>query len=102
MSCDFPHLPLLAEAALAAEGVRAGDFRWVPWRGSGMETRAMLEPLRRSEVEAVFLIVWNHGDFIAEGLPLRRLPSRALDRIRLSSCLRVSEPGRNSSSASAR
>jgi hypothetical protein len=38
-----------------------------------------------------FLIDWNAGDFIAEGLQLRRLPSKALDRIRLSSCLWVSE-----------
>ena len=91
ISCDFPHLQSLAGAALAEEGVQTGDFRWIPWRGSGMETRAMLEPLRRGEVDAVFLIDWNHGDFIAEGLPLRRLPSKALDRIRLSSCLWTSE-----------
>jgi NitT/TauT family transport system substrate-binding protein len=51
----------------------------------------MIEPLRNGKVDAVFLIDWNDGDFIAEGLPLRRLPSRALDRIRLSSCLWVSE-----------
>jgi NitT/TauT family transport system substrate-binding protein len=51
----------------------------------------MLDPLRRGDVDAVFLIDWNAGDLIAEGLPLRRLPSKALDRIRLSSCLWVSE-----------
>ncbi len=87
LACDFAHLQPLAEAALAEEGVAPGSYRWVPWRGSGMATRAMLEPLRKGEVDAVFLIDWNHGDFVAEGLPLRRLPSRALDRIRLSSCL---------------
>lgn len=87
ITCDFPHLQPLAEAALAEEGVSPDDFRWAPWRGSGMETRAMLSPLRGGEVDAVFLIDWNHGDFIAEGLPLRRLPSRALDGIRLSSSL---------------
>jgi hypothetical protein len=56
-----------------------------------MATRDMIAPLRAGEIDAVFLIDWNHGDFIAEDLPLRRLPSRALDRIRLSSCLWTSE-----------
>jgi NitT/TauT family transport system substrate-binding protein len=91
ISCDFPHLQPLAEAALAEEGVPRGTYRWAQWRGSGMQTRGMLEPLRRGDVDAVFLIDWNAGDFVAEGLPLRRLPSKALDRIRLSSCLWVSE-----------
>jgi NitT/TauT family transport system substrate-binding protein len=91
ISCDFPHLQALAEAALAEEGVPRGTYRWAQWRGSGMETRGMLEPLRNGDVDSVFLIDWNAGDFIAEGLPLRRLPSMALDRIRLSSCLWVSE-----------
>lgn len=91
ISCDFPHLQALAEAALAEEGVPRGTYRWAQWRGSGMETRRMLDPLRNGDVDAVFLIDWNAGDFIAEGLQLRRLPSKALDRIRLSSCLWVSE-----------
>jgi NitT/TauT family transport system substrate-binding protein len=91
ISCDFPHLQALGEAALAEEGVPRGTYHWAQWRGSGMETRGMIEPLRRGDVDAVFLIDWNAGDFIAEGLPLRRLPSKALDRIRLSSCLWVSE-----------
>jgi NitT/TauT family transport system substrate-binding protein len=91
IACDFDHLRSLAEAALAEENVPAGAFEWAPWRGSGMQTRDMIAPLRTSEIDAVFLIDWNHGDFIAEGLPLRRLPSRALDRIRLSSCLWTSE-----------
>jgi NitT/TauT family transport system substrate-binding protein len=91
ISCDFPHLQALAKAALAEEGVPRGTYRWAQWRGSGMETCGMLEPLRSGNIDAVFLIDWNAGDFIAEGLPLRRLPSKALDRIRLSSCLWVSE-----------
>jgi NitT/TauT family transport system substrate-binding protein len=91
IACDFPHLQPLAESAFAEEGIPADAYRWVPWRGSGMGTRDMIEPLRSGAVDAVFLIDWNDGDFIAEGLPLRRLPSRALDRIRLSSCLWVSE-----------
>ena len=89
IACDFPDLQPLAEAALAEDGVATREFTWVPWRGSGMETREMLGPLRSGEVDAVFLIDWNHGDFIAEGLRLRRLPSRALERITLSSCLWV-------------
>jgi NitT/TauT family transport system substrate-binding protein len=91
IACDFDHLRSLAEAALAEEGVLAGSFEWVPWRGSGMETRTMIGPLREGAIDAVFLIDWNHGDFIAEGLEMRRLPSQALDRIRLSSCLWTSE-----------
>jgi NitT/TauT family transport system substrate-binding protein len=57
-----------------------------------METREMIGPLKAGEVDAVFLIDWNHGDFIAEGLPMRRLPSRALERITLSSCVWVASP----------
>jgi len=91
IACDFPHLQVLAESALAEENVPRGSYQWVPWRGSGMETGAMLDPLRGGEVNAVFLIDWNAGDFNANGLFLRRLPSKALDRIRLSSCLWVTE-----------
>jgi NitT/TauT family transport system substrate-binding protein len=92
IACDFPHLQPLAEAALAEEGVPRGSYQWIPWRGSGMQTREMIEPMRSFAVDAVFLIDWNDGDFIAGGLRLRRLPSRALDRIKLSSCLWVNEP----------
>ena len=93
IACDFPDLRPLAEAALAEEGVARSEITWVPWRGSGMETREMIGPLHAGEVDAVFLIDWNHGDFIAEGLHLRRLPSQALDRITLSSCLWVASAG---------
>jgi NitT/TauT family transport system substrate-binding protein len=91
IACDFPHLQALAESALAEENVPRCSYQWVSWRGSGMETLAMLDPLREGEVDAVFLIDWNAGDFIANGLFLRRLPSKALDRIRLSSCLWATE-----------
>lgn len=87
IACDFPHLQPLAEAALAEEGVPPGAYQWVAWQGSGMQAGMMIEPLRKRETDAIFLIDWNDGDFIARGLPLRRLPSIALDRIRLSSCL---------------
>ena len=91
IACDFDNLRPLAEAALAEEGVPTSSFEWVPWRGSGMEATGMIEPLRSSEVDAVFLIDWNDGDFTAAGLRLRRIPSKGLDRIRLSSCLWTSD-----------
>jgi NitT/TauT family transport system substrate-binding protein len=91
IACDFPHLQALAESALEEENVPRGSYQWVPWRGSGMETGAMLDPLRGGDVDAVFLIDWNAGDFNANGLFLRRLPSKALDHIRLSSCLWVTD-----------
>lgn len=87
IACDFEDLRPLAECALDAEGVAPGEVTFVPWRGSGMEARGMIGPLRRGEVDAAFIIDWNAGDFVAEDLPLRRLPSRALDAITLSSCL---------------
>jgi NitT/TauT family transport system substrate-binding protein len=52
----------------------------------------MVEPLRSGAVDAVFLIDWNDGDFLAEGLPLRRIPSIALDRLRMTSCLWLASP----------
>jgi NitT/TauT family transport system substrate-binding protein len=92
IACDFPDLQPLAEAALAEEGVPRGQVRFVGWRGSGMESRHLVEPLQTGAVDGVFLIDWNLGDFLAEGLRLRRLPSKALDRIRLSSCLWLAAP----------
>jgi NitT/TauT family transport system substrate-binding protein len=92
IACDFPDLQPLAESALAEEGVPRGQVTFVGWRGSGMETRHMLEPLKAGVVDGVFLIDWTHGNFIADGFRLRRLPSTALDRINLSSCLWVASP----------
>jgi NitT/TauT family transport system substrate-binding protein len=92
IACDFPHLQPLAESALAEEGVKPYEFTWAPWRGSGMEAGAMIEPLRSGAVDAVFLIDWNDGDFTAAGFPLRRLPSRTLDRLRMTSCLWLASP----------
>ena len=91
IACDFPHLQSLAEAALADEGVPRDSFLWVPWRGSGMEARGMVEPLRRGEIDALFLMDWNDGDFIAQGLPLRHLRAKLLERIRVSSCYWTTE-----------
>ena len=87
IACDFADLQPLAESALAEEGIAASEVTFVPWRGSGMEVRHMLESLRGGAVDGVFLIDWNHGDFIAEGMPMRRIPSRLMDEAELSSCL---------------
>jgi NitT/TauT family transport system substrate-binding protein len=86
VSCDFPHLHPLAEASLAEEGVPREAFEWVPWQGSGMEAGGMVGPLRERKVDALFLMDWNDGDFVAHGLPLRHLRSKLLERIRVSSC----------------
>ncbi len=87
IACDFADLQPLAESALAEEGIDASDVTFVPWRGSGMEVRHMLASLRDGTVDGVFLIDWNHGDFIAEDMPMRRIPSRLMDEAELSSCL---------------
>jgi ABC-type nitrate/sulfonate/bicarbonate transport system substrate-binding protein len=91
IACDFPRLQPLADAALADEGVEAGSYQWVGWHGSGMQTRHMVEPLRRGEIDAVFLMDWNDGGFVAEGFPLQHLRSRLLERIRVSSCYWTTE-----------
>src|SRR5439155_25492291 len=82
ISCAFPHLQPLAEAALAEEGVPHKTYRWTEWRGSGMETRGMLGRLRSGDVDAVFFFECSAGDLIAEGLSLRHLLCKALSRIR--------------------
>lgn len=87
ISCDFADLQPLAESALAEESIDPGEVVFVPWRGSGMEVLHMLAPLRDGAVDGVFLIDWNHGDFIAAGMPMRRIPSRLMDGAELSSCL---------------
>jgi len=92
IACDFPHLQPLAESALAEEGIGRHEFAWAPWRGSGMEAGQMIEPLRSGAVDAVFLIDWNDGDFTAAGFPVRRLPSKALDRLGTTSCLWLASP----------
>jgi ABC-type nitrate/sulfonate/bicarbonate transport system substrate-binding protein len=86
IACDFPRIQPLAEAALAEEGVPAGEFAWLPWQGSGMGIGEMIDPLRRGEVDALFLMDWTDGDAVARGLRLRHLPSRLLGRINVSSC----------------
>jgi NitT/TauT family transport system substrate-binding protein len=86
IACDFPHIQPLAEAALAEEQVPLGEFEWLPWRGSGMQIGDMIEPLRRGEVDAVFLMDWTDGDAVARGLKLRHIRSTLLERIRVSSC----------------
>src|SRR6516162_1818321 len=91
IACDFPHIQPLAEAALAEESVPPGEFKWVRWHGSGMQIQDMIEPLRRGEVDALFVMDWTDGDAIARGLKLRHLRSKLLERIRVSSCYWTTE-----------
>jgi NitT/TauT family transport system substrate-binding protein len=91
IACDFPHIQPLAEAALAEEGVAPSEFKWAPWQGSGMQVQDMIDPLRRGEVDALFLMDWTDGDAIARGLKLRHLRSTLLERIRVSSCYWTTE-----------
>ena len=91
IACDFPHIQPLAEAALAEEGIPADAFAWVPWHGSGMGIGEMIEPMRRGEVDALFVMDWTHGDAVARGLQLRHLRSRLLERIKVSSCYWTTE-----------
>jgi NitT/TauT family transport system substrate-binding protein len=86
IACDFPHIQPLAEAALAEEEVPPGAFEWLRWHGSGMEIGDMIEPLRRGEVDALFIMDWTDGDAVARGVKLRHLRSALLERIRVSSC----------------
>jgi NitT/TauT family transport system substrate-binding protein len=91
IACDFPHIQPLGEAALAEEGVVPNEFKWVPWQGSGMQIQDMIEPLRRGEVDALFIMDWTDGDAIARGLKLHHLRSKLLERIRVSSCYWTTE-----------
>jgi NitT/TauT family transport system substrate-binding protein len=91
IACDFPQLQVLAEAALHEEGVAGHAFEWVAWRGSGMEAAGMIEPLRRGDVHAAFIMDWTDGDFVAHGFRLRHLQSNLLNRIRVSSCYWTTE-----------
>jgi NitT/TauT family transport system substrate-binding protein len=91
LTCDFPHLQPLAEAALLEEGVPRGSFEWTAWRGSGMEASGMVEPLRSGEVDAAFIMDWTDGDFVAHQFRLRHLQSQLLERIRVSSCYWTTE-----------
>jgi ABC-type nitrate/sulfonate/bicarbonate transport system substrate-binding protein len=93
LCCDFPHLQKLAEAALFEEGVQPGEYEWVSWRGSDMDSLGMISPLHNGEIDALFLMDWNYGDFVAQGLPLRHLDSAMLDRIRVSSCCWATDTG---------
>jgi NitT/TauT family transport system substrate-binding protein len=91
VACDFPHLHPLAEAALVEEGVPRGAIEWTAWRGSGMEASGMVEPLRRGDVDAAFIMDWTDGDFVAHQFRLRHLHSQLLERIRVSSCYWTTE-----------
>jgi NitT/TauT family transport system substrate-binding protein len=92
LSCDFPHLQKLAEAALSEEGIHPTEYEWVPWMGSDMDSRGMIDPLQAGDIDALFVMDWNHGDFTARNVQLHDIPSEMLDRIRVSSCCWAMEP----------
>jgi NitT/TauT family transport system substrate-binding protein len=56
-----------------------------------MEAVGMVEPLRQGKTDTLFLMDWNDGDFVAQGVPLRHLRSKLLERIRVSSCYWATE-----------
>jgi hypothetical protein len=56
-----------------------------------MQIREMIEPMRRKELDAVFIMDWTDGDAIARGLKLLNLRSKLLERIRVSSCYWTTE-----------
>ncbi|MBT5413637.1 MAG: ABC transporter substrate-binding protein [Rhodospirillaceae bacterium] len=86
IACDFPHLQVLAHAALAEVGVPPESFEWVGWHGSDMDCAGMTEPLRRGEADAMFVMDWILPDARNRGLALRTLRSALFERISASSC----------------
>lgn len=91
IACDFPHLRLLADAALLEDGVDPKTVNWVPWQGSDMNAEGISKALAAGEIDAVFIIDWNDGDLAARGIQLRHLSSTLLNRLRLSSCYWANE-----------
>jgi NitT/TauT family transport system substrate-binding protein len=84
----FPDLLYLARAALVDEGVDPDrEVRFVPLPGSPVDAEKMTAAVRAGEVQAVWQLDLNYGLFEAEGLPLRQLPSRTIDRLTPSACL---------------
>ena len=86
IACDFPHLQVLAHAALTEAGVALDSFEWVGWHGSDMECAGMIGPLRRGDADAMFVMDWILPDARNRGLALRTLRSALFERIGASSC----------------
>jgi NitT/TauT family transport system substrate-binding protein len=84
----FPDLLYFARAALVDEGVDPErEVSFVPLPGSPIDAEKMTAAVRAGEVQAIWQLDLNYGLFEAEGLPLRRLPSRTIDRLTPAACL---------------
>jgi len=84
----FPDLMYFAHAALVDEGVDpATDVEFVPLPGSPVDAEMMTDAVRGGGIHAIWQLDLNYGLFEAEDLPLRRLPSRTIDRLTPSACL---------------
>lgn len=86
IACDFPHLQVLAHAALTEAGVPLDSFEWVGWHGSDMDCAGMIGPLRGGDADAMFVMDWILPDARNRGLVLRTLRSALFERIGASSC----------------
>ncbi len=84
----FPDLLDFAHAALAGEGLDpARDVRFTELPGSPLDEPRMVAAMRAGEVDAIWQIDLNSGLFETAGLPLRRLPAPAIDRLTPAACL---------------
>lgn len=84
----FPDLLDFANAALAGEGLDPKrDVRFVPLPGWPFDEGRMVGAVRANKVQAVWQLDLNYGLFATAGLPLRRLPASAIDRLTPAACL---------------
>src|SRR5258706_10813401 len=84
----FPDLLDFAHAALAGEGLDpALDVRFIELPGSPLDEPRMVAAMRAGEADAIWQIDLNYGLFETAGLPLRRLPAPAIDRLTPAACL---------------
>lgn len=84
----FPDLLDFAYAALAGIDLDPKrDIKFVPLPGSPLDEERMLAAVRAGEVNAIWQIDLNYGVFAAAGVPLRRLPAPAIDRLTPAACL---------------
>jgi NitT/TauT family transport system substrate-binding protein len=85
---DDPELFQFARAALIGVGVNPDtEVSFMPLPGSPLDAPRMAKSLRDNEVQAVWQLDVLEGFLEAEGVPVRRLPAPAIDRLTPSSCL---------------
>ena len=82
------HLPF-ARATLMADGIDAdAKVKFNVYRDKdSFEADEMVEALRSGEIAAIWLLDVMVGHFSVAGIPLRRLPATAVDRLTPSACL---------------